>query len=396
MLCLPSSQRHWELIDKPNKFMDNKPKENDESRSYKGKSEKADSKESAPKTPNDSPELDEVKDPYAELEAELSEMMDSDTFSQTTSVESLDYSLDTPAIKKEDPNHVSGFVNIVGRPNVGKSTLSNALVGERLSVITSKAQTTRHRILGIVNGDDFQMIFSDTPGIIHDPKYKLHEQMNRFVQSTFLDADVLLFLTEPGEKYPEDDPVLAKLNGMSQPLFCLINKIDRHPQERIEAAEEYWREKLPNARQRKISALEGTGVPELLASMKVLLPKHPPYFSKEMLTDRPERFFAAEIVREKILLNYRQEIPYSVEVAIEEFKESEDIIRMRALIFANRNTQKSILIGKEGKALKKVGIMAREDMEIFFGKKVYLELFVKVKEGWRDKDSDLRMFGYDG
>jgi GTP-binding protein Era len=291
--------------------------------------------------------------------------------------------------------HYAGFVNIIGRPNVGKSTLTNALVGERLSVITPKAQTTRHRILGIVNGEDFQMIFSDTPGIIREPKYKLQEQMNEYVRSSFLDADVMLLVTEPGEQFEDDDSILERLRKIAAPLMVLINKVDLHEQQLVQELINRWQERFPDADVRPISAKEGLGVEGLKERLRQLLPEHPPYFDKDQWTDRPERFFVAEMVREKILLNYKQEIPYSVETAVETFQESEQIIRIRVVIFANRQSQKAILIGKAGQALKRVGVDARRDLETFFDKQVHLELYVKVREGWRDRQTDLRSFGYD-
>ncbi len=295
----------------------------------------------------------------------------------------------------EGHQHFAGFINIIGRPNVGKSTLTNALVGERLSVITAKAQTTRHRVLGLVNGEDFQMVFSDTPGIIREPKYKLQEHMNEYVRSSFLDADVMLLVTEPRETFEEDDHILQRLGRMDVPLIVLVNKADLSDPETLKSEIARWETIFPKADVRTISAKTGDGVPALFDRLRAHLPEHPPYFDKDSWTDRPERFFATEIVREKILLNYKQEIPYSVEVAVETFQESEQIIRIRTLIFANRQSQKAILIGKEGRALKRVGIAARQDLEAFFGKQVHLELFVKVREGWRDKDADLRSFGYD-
>ncbi len=291
--------------------------------------------------------------------------------------------------------HYAGFINIIGRPNVGKSTLTNALVGERLSVITPKAQTTRHRILGLVNGDDFQMVFSDTPGIIHEPKYRLQEHMNEYVRSSFLDADVMLFVVEAEESYSDEDPIIKKLQGLDIPLIVLINKSDLSEQGILQAAVERWQSTLPKAEVRPISAKLGLGISDLFERLRQSLPDHAPYFDKESWTDRPERFFTTEIVREKILLNYKQEIPYSVEVVVETFQESEAIIRIRVIIFANRQSQKAILIGKEGKALKRVGMAARADLELFFDKQVHLELYVKVREGWRDKESDLRSFGYE-
>ncbi|MBI1191896.1 MAG: GTPase Era [Bacteroidetes bacterium] len=297
---------------------------------------------------------------------------------------------------QEGPKHYAGFINIIGRPNVGKSTLTNALVGEKLSVITPKAQTTRHRIFGLVNGDDYQMVFSDTPGIIHEPMYKLQKQMNEYVHSSFLDADVMLLVTEPGESFADDDPTLERLGRMEIPLMVLINKADKGDPEQLKALHDQWQGQFPRAEVRIIAAKTGEGVAALKEKLRSMLPEHPPYFDKDTWTDRPERFFVTEIVREKILLNYKQEIPYSVEVAVETFQETEAIIRIRTLIFANRQSQKAILIGREGQALKRVGMAARQDLETFFGKQVHLELFVKVREGWRDKEADLRSFGYDG
>jgi len=297
---------------------------------------------------------------------------------------------------QQGPRHFAGFINIIGRPNVGKSTLTNALVGERLSVITPKAQTTRHRIFGLVNGEDYQMVFSDTPGIIQEPMYKLQVQMNEYVRSSFLDADVMLLVTEPGETFAPDDPTLARLGRLEIPLMVLINKADKGDPEQLKALHHQWLVQFSRAEVRIIAAKTGEGVAALKEKLRSLLPEHPPYFDKDTWTDRPERFFVTEIVREKILLNYKQEIPYSVEVAVETFQETEAIIRVRTLIFANRQSQKAILIGREGQALKRVGMAARQDLEAFFGKQVHLELFVKVREGWRDKESDLRSFGYDG
>jgi GTPase len=294
--------------------------------------------------------------------------------------------------------HKAGFVNIIGSPNVGKSTLMNALVGERLSIITSKAQTTRHRILGIVNGEDYQVILSDTPGVIR-PAYKLQEGMMQFVRTALSDADVVLFMTDIFEDIKIDEEVLEKVKKMSEsiPVMVLVNKVDQATQEKLEEKIDHWKKEIPNARQvLPISALQGFNVPELFGKILALLPESPPYYDKEQLTDKPEKFFVAEIIREKILLHYKKEIPYSVEVVVEEFKESEDIVRIRAIIFVARDSQKGIIIGEGGKALKRVGTDARKDMEQFLQKKVFLELYVKVDKDWRDSDKELKRFGYLG
>lgn len=291
-----------------------------------------------------------------------------------------------------NPQHKSGFVNIIGKPNVGKSTLMNALVGERIAIITSKAQTTRHRILGIVNSNDFQIVYSDTPGII-DPKYKMQESMMKFVASSFKDADVFLAMAEVGEK---DGEVLAeRLKKTKAPIIFLINKIDLAKKGQLDKAIAYWSEKVDAHKIIPVSALEKTNLDTVFDTILELLPLGPPYYAKDELTDRPERFFVSEIIREKILLNYKQEIPYSVEVVVESFKNETDIIRIRALILTNRKSQKPILIGRGGSMLKKVGTQARKDMELFLDKKVYLELFVKVKENWRDNELLLKNLGYD-
>lgn len=290
--------------------------------------------------------------------------------------------------------HRAGFVSIIGKPNVGKSTLMNALVGERLSIVTSKAQTTRHRILGILNGEDFQLIYSDTPGIIQ-PKYELHNAMMSFVYSSLEDADVVLFVTDIYEKHDEE-PVVERLRKMvDTPIILLVNKIDQADQAEVEAKLAYWREQLPNAAEvLPISALNHFGTDGVLALVLERLPIHPEYYPKDELTDKPERFFAAEMVREKIFKLYKKEIPYSCEVVIEEFKEEETIIRIRGVIYVERNSQKGIVIGQGGEALKKVGTWAREEMEKFFQKKVFLELFVKVNENWRTDPKALSRFGY--
>ena len=290
--------------------------------------------------------------------------------------------------------HRAGFVSIIGKPNVGKSTLMNALVGERLSIVTSKAQTTRHRILGILNGADFQLIYSDTPGIIQ-PKYELHNAMMSFVYSSLEDADVVLFVTDIYEKYDEE-PVVERLRKMvDTPIILLVNKIDRADQAEVEAKLAYWKEQLPNATEvLPISALNAFGTERVLESVLEKLPIHPEYYPKDELTDKPERFFAAEMVREKIFKLYKKEIPYSCEVTVEEFKEEETIIHIRGVIYVERSSQKGIVIGKGGEALKKVGTWAREDMEKFFAKKVFLELHVKVNENWRTDPKALSRFGY--
>ncbi|WP_010252541.1 GTPase Era [Myroides injenensis] len=289
--------------------------------------------------------------------------------------------------------HKAGFVNIIGNPNVGKSTLMNALVGERLSIITSKAQTTRHRILGIVNDEEYQIIFSDTPGIIK-PAYELQESMMDFVKSAFEDADVLIYMVEVGEKELKDEAFFNRITNAKVPVLLLINKIDKSNQGQLEEQVELWHSKVPNAEIFPISALERFNTQAVFDRIVELLPVCPPFYSKDALTDKPERFFVNEIIREKILLNYDKEIPYAVEVETEEFFEEEDIIRIRSVIMVERDTQKGIIIGHKGSALKKVGIAAREEMEKFFMKKVHLELFVKVNKDWRSNDYQLRRFGY--
>lgn len=290
-------------------------------------------------------------------------------------------------------SHKAGFVSIVGKPNVGKSTLMNSLVGQRLSIITSKAQTTRHRIMGIISGDDFQVVYSDTPGILK-PQYQLQESMMRFVQSSLQDADVLLFVTDLYEKYEEGDPFIDKIAKTSIPTILVMNKIDQAKGSQAEDKLAYWKEIIQPDKSIMVSAIEGLGVADLFQLILELMPQHPPYFPKEQLTDKPERFFAAEIIREKIFLNYKKEVPYSTEIDVTEFKEDEDIIRMRAEIFVERKSQKGIIIGKGGESIKKVGIEARREMEAFFGKQVYLETFVKVEQDWRKKDLKLKRFGY--
>lgn len=289
--------------------------------------------------------------------------------------------------------HKAGFVNIIGAPNVGKSTLMNVLVGERLSIITSKAQTTRHRILGIVNDDEYQIIFSDTPGII-DPAYKMHEGMMSFVNSAISDADVIIAMVEVQEKAFKDENILERLQKTDIPVILLINKIDEVEQDFLEEKVNYWSEQIPNAKVYPISALHNFNVDQVFMEIKATLPESPAYFDKDALTDKPEKFFVSEIIREKILLNYKKEIPYSCEVEVEEFKEEEKIIRIRAVIMVIRDSQKGIIIGHQGRPLKKVGTQARLDMEKFFDKKVFLELYVKVNKDWRNSETQLKRFGY--
>ena len=289
--------------------------------------------------------------------------------------------------------HKSGFVNIIGNPNVGKSTLMNAMVGERLSIITPKAQTTRHRIFGILNEPEYQIVFSDTPGVIQ-PAYKMQEHMMKFVSDAFEDADVFLYLVEPGDRALKDEGFFQKLATTSVPVLLIVNKIDTTSQEASEEEVGYWQTSLPNAEIIPISALEQANTDYLLSRLKELVPVSPPYFDKDALTDKTERFFVSEIIREQILLNYKKEIPYSVEVDVEEFKEDEDIIRMRCIIYVARDSQKGIIIGHKGSRLKAVGIGARKQLEAFFAKKVHVETFVKVKKNWRDNDLQLKRFGY--
>lgn len=287
--------------------------------------------------------------------------------------------------------HKAGFVSIVGKPNVGKSSLMNKLVGENLSIITAKAQTTRHRIMGMLNGADFQIVYSDTPGIL-EPKYALHEAMMNYVRVSLEDADVILLVVEWGEKF--DAAVYERFKTVSSPILLLINKVDQAPRAGRDTIGEYWKSHLPANQIIAVSALTGEGVEKILPSLLSLLPEHPAYFPKEEITNRSERFFASEIIREKILKNYRQEIPYSTEVGIEDFKNEEKILRVRATIFVERDSQKGILIGKGGSSLKKVGTEARVDMETFFGKKIFLETHVKVAAAWRKQKDRLRSFGY--
>ncbi|ACT95060.1 GTPase Era [Dyadobacter fermentans] len=293
-------------------------------------------------------------------------------------------------------NHRAGFVSIIGKPNVGKSTLMNVLVGERMSIITSKAQTTRHRIIGILNGNHenipFQLVYSDTPGVIK-PSYKLHDSMMTFVKGSLEDADVVLFVVEIGEKAAEHE-VLPLLNRTQSPVVLVLNKIDLSNEEEVKQKMQEWENEIHPAAIIPISALEKANIGTLFDAVVTRLPFHPPYFDEDELTDKPERFFASEIIREKIFLNYRQEIPYSSEVVITEFKDRDDIIVIRAEILVERKSQKGIIIGEKGEMLKKVGIQARQDLEEFFGKKVFLEQHVKVEPDWRSKENKLRQLGY--
>ena len=287
----------------------------------------------------------------------------------------------------------SGFVNIIGNPNVGKSTLMNALTGEQMSIITNKAQTTRHRILGIVNGDNFQIVFSDTPGILK-PKYRLQESMMGFVRSAMSDADVILYVTDVVETPDKNEDYVNRIADTDTPVLLLINKIDITDPASLEKIADMWRSRVPNATIFPVSAKEGFQVNEVFERVLELLPEGPAYFPQDEMTDRPQRFFVSEILREKIFLNYKEEVPYCTEVVVESFKEEESIIRVQAVILTERNSQKGILIGKNGSALKRTNTQARIDMEKFFGKKIYLEVFVKVEPDWRNNERNLRSLGY--
>ncbi len=289
--------------------------------------------------------------------------------------------------------HKSGFVNIIGNPNVGKSTLMNALVGEKLSIVTAKAQTTRHRIMGIVNGEDYQLVFSDTPGILR-PSYKLQESMMNFVETAIGDADVILYVTDVVEKSTKNEEYIEKLNKVSSPVILIINKIDLSNQADLEVLNERWQELVPRAEIFPVSAQEKFNITPLLNRILQLIPESPAWYDKDVFTDRNLRFFASEIIREKILLTYDKEIPYSTEVTIESFKETGDLYSIESVIYVMRDSQKGILIGKGGSALKKVGTLARKDMESFFEKKVFLQIFVKVNPDWREDKRKLKQFGY--
>ena len=292
-----------------------------------------------------------------------------------------------------DQDHRSGFVNIVGNPNVGKSTLMNKLVGEKLSIITAKSQTTRHRIMGIVNTPEYQIVYSDTPGVLR-PNYKLQQQMLTFSLSALEDADVLLYVTDVIETIDKNDEFLEKVGKLNVPVILLINKIDETTQENLVKLVERWEQILPKAEVYPLSALNNFGVDMLQKRVLGLLPQSPPYFEKDALTDKPARFFVNEIIREKALDIYDKEIPYSIEVMVEEFKDEPDILRIRAIIMVERDSQKGIVIGHKGEALKRLGTQARKDIELFFEKKVFLQLYVKVEKDWRNRDNLLKSFGY--
>lgn len=289
--------------------------------------------------------------------------------------------------------HKAGFVNILGSPNVGKSTLMNALVGEKLSIITSKAQTTRHRILGIVNGETFQIVYTDTPGLLN-PAYKLQERMMNFANTAIEDADVILYVCEAGN-HDAVEAYIEKIQNSDIPLIVLINKIDLSDSDGVEKDVEFWKERFPKAEILPVSALHRANLDLLIQRVTELLPESPPYFSKDELTDKTMRFFVSEIIREKIFLFYQKEIPYSVQIVIDSYKEEESLVRISAIIFVERETQKGILIGHQGKGLKKVGTEARQDIEDFIGKKVFLETFVKIRKNWRSSTRDLDAFGYE-
>jgi GTP-binding protein Era len=290
--------------------------------------------------------------------------------------------------------HKSGFVNIIGNPNVGKSTVMNALVGEKISIITSKMQTTRHRIKGIVSGDDFQIVYSDTPGILK-PNYRLQENMLKYVDTAITDADIILYVTDVVETFDKNTDYIEKIKNSDVPVILLINKIDLSDQPKVLELIEQWQNMLPKAHIIPISAKEKFNIEPIFNLILENLPEGPAFYPKDELTDRNERFFVQEIIREKILLHYQKEVPYSVEIEVEEFKEEEKIINIRAIIFVSRETQKGIIIGHQGKAIKRVGIEARKDIEEFFSKKVFLDLYVKVSKDWRDEEQKLRGFGYD-
>ncbi len=295
-------------------------------------------------------------------------------------------------MNKNENIHKAGFVSIIGKPNVGKSTLMNQLVGEKISIITSKAQTTRHRIMGILSGDDFQIVYSDTPGILI-PQYELHKSMMKFVSSSLQDADIILFVTDLYEKY-ENDRMIQRLQNVDIPIILVLNKIDLAKGSQALDKMTYWKTIIKTDHTILISALNGDGISELFQMILDQLPAHPAYFPKEEYTDKPERFFVSEIVREKLFINYKKEVPYSCEVVTTDFKEDEKIIRIRVTINVERKSQRAILLGHKGERIKKVGIAARKDMETFFGKHVYLEQFIKVEPDWRKKSIKLKGFGY--
>ncbi|MDA3927674.1 MAG: GTPase Era [Prolixibacteraceae bacterium] len=291
-------------------------------------------------------------------------------------------------------NHKSGFVNIIGNPNVGKSTIMNTLVGEKISIITSKMQTTRHRIKGIVSGDDFQIVYSDTPGILK-PNYKLQENMMKYVDTALSDADVIIYVTDVVEKFDKNSEYLEKVKKSNVPVIVLINKIDLSDQTKVMELFDTWKAELPTAEILPVSATEAFNVAPIFDMILDKIPEGPAFFPKDELTDRNERFFVQEIIREKILLYYQKEVPYSVEIEVESFTNEEKLLSIRAVIYVNRETQKGIIIGHQGRAIKRVGSEARKDIEEFFSKKLFLDLYVKVSKGWREEDKKLRGFGYD-
>lgn len=290
-------------------------------------------------------------------------------------------------------DHKSGYVNIIGSPNVGKSTLMNQLVGEKISIVTSKAQTTRHRILGIVNEEDYQVVFSDTPGVVNS-SYKLHDAMMSFVNTSLIDADIILFITDPFEKETNHTETLEKIKLSKVPVVCMINKIDLVDQKDVTVQIDYWQKQLPEAIVFPISALHIFNIEKIWDTILDLLPINPPYYGKDDLTDRPLKFFIAELIREKIFEYYKKEVPYSCEVEVESYKDEEEIVKIRAIIHVERDSQRMIIIGRGGHMLKRIGTSARKDMERFLGKKVYLETYVKVDKDWRSNDSKLKKFGY--
>ena len=291
-----------------------------------------------------------------------------------------------------ETRHKAGFVSILGNPNVGKSTLMNALTGERLSIITSKAQTTRHRIMGIVNGEDFQIVYSDTPGVLK-PSYKMQEYMMRYVESALQDSDVLLYVVEVREKNPLEE-VIHKIAKMKIPIILIVNKIDKATAEDATDTQAFWEEMLHPVCSLCVSALQKTGLEKIVDRIVELLPDSPPYFPKDELTDRPMRFFVSEIIREKILLQYKKEIPYSVQIEVQSYKAEEELTRIEAMIYVERESQKGIILGHKGEAIKKLGIASRESIEAFIGCKVFLSLSVKVQKDWRNDDKRLQLFGY--
>lgn len=294
----------------------------------------------------------------------------------------------------DDSDHYAGYVNIIGCPNVGKSSLINAIMGFKLNIVTPKAQTTRHRILAIYNEPNYQIIFSDTPGIIQKPSHQLHQRMLQYAEETFQDADIMMLMIDAQKPCAIPDEYIERLNHCEFPVFVIINKIDLVDNSTLLSLEKQWQTLLPKAIIRKISAINNTGVKELLEEIKKHIPKSPPYYAKDDITDKSERFIVSEIIREKILLLYREEIPYVVEVIVNSFKESEKIIHIQADIIVERETQKMIIIGEKGKSIKQLGIVARKELEVFFKKQIYLELYVKVEKNWRNNANKLNYFGY--